>query len=250
MKGKHEPIISEELFLAANTILKGNPQGFKHKKDVDELPLKQFLKCDACGTNFTGYIVRRKTTVIYYYKCNHIGCKKNRNAKYMHDSFKNLLRSYSVKPEFKEPLKETLRNVYYNLTDSNSGEKKALMAKLNELTPKIETIEERFALGEIERDIYVKMTQKLGAEKAALEANLEKLTVKLSNPEELIDFTAVISTSLSEIWSESDHTFKQNIQKLVFPSGLVYNRENDTYRTDNINGIFKVFKSLSNAWEE
>jgi site-specific DNA recombinase len=59
IKGKHEPLISEELFLRANDALKKNAFGYKHKMEF-YVPLKNFVRCAKCDTPFTGYIVKKK----------------------------------------------------------------------------------------------------------------------------------------------------------------------------------------------
>ena len=94
IKGKHEPLISEDLFLRANDMLKKNAFGYKHAKDTN-IPLKNFVRCANCDTPFTGYIVKKKN--LYYYKCNRIGCRCNRSANAMHGQFAELLKGYEVK---------------------------------------------------------------------------------------------------------------------------------------------------------
>jgi len=78
IKGKHEALISEELFLRTNDKLKKNAFGYRHEKGNDNIPLKNFVRCSECETPFTGYIVKKKN--LYYYKCNRIGCRCNRSA--------------------------------------------------------------------------------------------------------------------------------------------------------------------------
>jgi site-specific DNA recombinase len=45
VKGKHEPLISDELFLRANDMLKKNAFGYKHDKGNVNIPLKNFVRC-------------------------------------------------------------------------------------------------------------------------------------------------------------------------------------------------------------
>lgn len=50
IEGRHEPLISRELFLAVHDIRQEKRnQGFVHDKDNENLPLKVFTKCDKCG---------------------------------------------------------------------------------------------------------------------------------------------------------------------------------------------------------
>ena len=95
IEGRHEPLISRELFLAVHHIRQEKrTQGFVHEKDNENLPLKLFTKCDKCGQPLTGYLVKKKG--LYYYKCNTKGCKVNRSAKAMHEMFRGMLKTFKI----------------------------------------------------------------------------------------------------------------------------------------------------------
>ena len=76
VKGRHEGIVSKEIFLLANSIRNRNTT---RRNDFSEVPLKNFMKCSDCGSSFCGYIVKKKG--LWYYKCNKTGCKCNKSAK-------------------------------------------------------------------------------------------------------------------------------------------------------------------------
>jgi hypothetical protein len=90
----------------------------------------------------------------------------------MHDEFKVLLSVYTISEDFVEPLIVQLRYTWDNLTESNTSEKKALFAKLNEVEKYLETLERRHAYGEIKIDIFEKFSAELYESKRLL---LEKL---------------------------------------------------------------------------
>ena len=61
VEGKHEPMISKELFLTVNNIISESTRyGVPHKMENDNLPLKVFLKCLECGEPLTGYYMKKK----------------------------------------------------------------------------------------------------------------------------------------------------------------------------------------------
>jgi len=94
VEGKHEAIISKEVFLKVNGILSERKHGYKTDKEGDFVPLRRFLVCDHCGENMTGYLVRAKG--LWYYKCRTKGCGNNKSAKVLHSAFTNLLQPYSL----------------------------------------------------------------------------------------------------------------------------------------------------------
>ena len=38
---------------------------------------------------------------------------------------------------------------------------------------------------------------------------------------------------------------KENLQKLIFPDGVTYNRKNRTFRTEKINAVFRCIATLN-----
>ena len=70
IEGKHEPIVSRENFLKINSVESNHPK--THKKELEGLPLKQFIYCGQCGTSLTGFLVKKKG--LNYYKCRKKGC--------------------------------------------------------------------------------------------------------------------------------------------------------------------------------
>lgn len=68
VEGVNEKLISQQLFLQVNQVRQATQgkYGVTHKKEVEQTPLKVFLKCDECGQPVTGYVVKQKN--IHYYK--------------------------------------------------------------------------------------------------------------------------------------------------------------------------------------
>ena len=60
-----------------------------------------------------------------------------------------------------------------------------------------------------------------------------------------IDKALNLSESLEKIWVDGDLKQKQNLQNLVFPSGLGYDKSNDRVWTPKVNAIFGSIPILS-----
>jgi site-specific DNA recombinase len=244
IEGRHEGLVSKDIFLKANGVLQKNHQNYKHDKEVEALPLKRFIKCGECGTSFTGYIVKKKG--LYYYKCNRKGCKCNRNAKELHDLFGKFLGYFAIAPELIEPLKEQLTYTFEEMNKENAELQKRLESQLKDIAGRIETIEERFILREITKDLYDKFIGKYKDEKREVLEQLQKVDFGLSNLNKYISFAVNLSCNLQEMWQLSDLATKEKLQNLVFPEGIYYDRENGTYRTERTNAVFELIHSLSN----
>ncbi len=250
IEGKHEALISKELFLAVHNIRMGTNRrlGFVHENENQNLPLKVFIKCDKCKNTLTGYLVKKKG--LYYYKCNTKGCKVNRSAKTMHQMFKELLKSFQVEKGEQELVKIQIEQQVKGFFKSKIETAKTLKVKLAEAEKKKETIEERFAIGEIERNIYEKFKGKFEKEYFEIEQELNKTDNYSSNLKKVIDFVTKTCLNPLVLWEKADLFGKSVFQKLLFPNGIIYNRELDQYRTSRINSFFSLTSEISRGLRE
>ena len=248
VEGKHEAMISKDLFLKANGVLQRNHQKYKQEKENDALPLKRFMKCGECGTSFAGYIVRKKG--IYYYKCNQKGCKCNKNAQGLHDLFKEFLGQYSIAPEFVEPFKEVLTETFEEMNEENVEIQKQLEDKLKAIDAKIETTEEGLVLREITRELHDKFIIKYREEKRKILEEMQKVDFNLSNLGSYISYGLNLSANLQKTWELSNFKDKERLQYMLFPEGIYYDRKNGNYRTERVNIIFDVISSFSEELKE
>jgi site-specific DNA recombinase len=248
VKGKHEPIISEEIFLQVNNALKKNSQGYKWAKENPNIPLKHFVRCEFCSSPYAGYIVKKKK--LYYYKCATTGCKCNRNAEVMHEKFQHYLNSFTVITKFIDPLIKQMQYTYSNLTEANSDEKQVLVKKLNEVKSKLFKVEERFACGEIEKEVYVNVSGKFRTEMDNFGKAIQSATQNFSNPDELINYTLEMVVKLGESWREGQLYQKTALQNLIFPIGIHYDRRIDAFRTNWAVNIFRRIHSFPVDYEK
>lgn len=242
--GKHPALITKELFLKVNGILDKKNFGGNYNKDDENLPLKQFIVADSCGTSYTGYLVKSKG--LYYYKNNRQGSKENRSAKKMHELFIQLLSQYQLSDEsMKAVLKEVIYEVLLELNQDSLESVKVLSTQLSKVESNLETIERRFVLGEIERSLYEKFKDQFDNELQEIQDEIEQSQFNLSNLELAVENALQNALNLTELWVSGDLEEKRRIQKMVFPEGIRYNREKDAYRTPRVNSIFTAISVLS-----
>ena len=67
---------------------------------------------------------------------------------------------------------------------------------------------------------------------------MESYQGKISNLENYITNALTLSSKLSVVWSSSPVGIKEKLQKLIFPKGIYYNRQNEAFRTEKVNSIF------------
>ena len=187
------------------------------------------MYCESCQTPMTGFYVKKKN--LYYYKCRTKHCKNNKSAKILHNSFKNLLKCYEVDPRFSTILKEVMTYVYTNLVKEAQTELTVLKRNLTECKNKINTIEERFALGEIEQSIYAKFKYKYEEEYDEIQQKIDASGFSSSNLKKAIKKVTKYSSNLSDMWDSTKLVNKVKLQYLLFPRGLGYDKSNDKVLT-------------------
>lgn len=246
VEGKHQPLISKELFLKVNDV-QAKDRKSKHRKEFNDTPLKHFIKCAECGTPFAGYEVKKKK--LHYYKCNKVGCKCNKSAKVMHHKFESLLDRFTIDKKLLAPFKERMIETFYQMNESNRVQSKLIKDNLLEVENKIEKLEERYAYGEITKDLYEKFISKLKGEAVEISEKLAEVDFQLSNLEEYINLSLQIASNFSLLWGSDDFGVKSELQNIFFPEGILYDRKIEDYRTENVNGAFELTSLLSSTWE-
>ncbi len=66
-----------------------------------------------------------------------------------------------------------------------------------------------------------------------------------SNLQKAIDKALSISGKLNNLWRSGDLMQKQFVQKLVYPSGIGYDKQNDRVQTTRVNSILASIPLLS-----
>lgn len=243
IRGKHVPLISEDVFLRVNGIVNNNYHGYKVVRRFDEMPLKASVICGGCGRPITAY--PRKNGMYIYYKCPNTGCCFNiRNIK-LHDLFAAELSKLSINESLVPLIKTQLEATYWMLHSSEAAREKPMKDELTRLKNELETMEYNLAIGNIKPELFQKHStthkQKIGE----IEESLSNLSQNTSNLDKMLDNSLKMASNLLNTWKLSDYNGKVRLQKLIFPEGLQYFSENKALRTPKINPIFSAITSIS-----
>ena len=248
-KGKNfPPIVSRELYQKVNGILSERFEKGKHKKEIEQLPLKLFVCCDSCEQPYTGYENKKKA--IHYYKCRTKGCKNNINAKKLNERFQMLLEMFEISDDHKIPMIDMMEGMLDKIFADKKEECKLLKTQLSEIIKKQEKLEERFAFGEIDGVIFQKFGEKVNQEKQQIEKQLAETEIKSSNRKSAISSVLDLAVNFPKMWRLATLTQKHTLQNLLFPKGMRYDRENNRFRTFRINGLFQLIINKTKGLSE
>jgi site-specific DNA recombinase len=164
----------------------------------------------------------------------------------MHGLFTGLLKRYEINRLYLAPLKEHFLLICGALADSGKEDRVTIERNLHALNTKFETLEERFAFGEIDRDIFEKVGGRLKEEIKSVNDELKGSGIELSNPSLLVDHSLEIIGNLSDFWVSGDYDNKRKLQELLFPGGILFDKQSNDYRTLQVNSVLQLTHSISN----
>ena len=113
-----------------------------------------------------------------------------------------------------------------------------------ELEKELREYKRSLALGKIEKDIYDELAADIEERIVAIDEELQKYSENLSNLEKRESDIVLMCSSISTLWKEKDLETRQRIQNLVFPKKILFDRENQHYRTENRNPIYNVIDDI------
>ena len=105
-------------------------------------------------------------------------------------------------------------------------------------------------MGEITKDVYETTIEHLNSELSSINEELEDAEIDLSNIEKHTEEVLTFVYKLSSCWEEGSYQTRQKIQNLVFPTGVLWDKENKCYRTQDMNEAIKVINDISAVYNE
>ena len=245
--GNQPKIVSYEDFLRVQEIMSGRTGVYKHKKETPRFPLKRHVLCSKDHTPFTAYTVKKKN--IDYYKCNLNGCKTNVSAKKLHNRYEDVLRFYNIPDALKPILHGVVSTMMLSENEEQERQEIVLKKQKTECLNKLKTCKMRFGMGDIDEDVYQTTNEMLQEKLDKIELELAKCRKDLSNLDGDVNEVLAMCCKLDCLWKDSSLETSQKLQNLLFPEGILWDKEKDDYRTFNENEALAVIARVSSSYE-
>ena len=245
--GKHPAIISWVEFLQVQEILSGRTGVYKVKTETPRFPLKRHIRCAYDGLPFTAYTVKKKN--IDYYKCNQPGCRNNISAKKVHKLYEELLNTYDIPPVLLGMFREVVEQILLSNNQEQANAMSLLKKQKSELENKMKKCKISFGMGDIDDDVYTTTISAIQERLAKIEVEIAKVKRNLSNLTSTADEVLATCCKLGSLWSDSELELSQKIQNLLFPSGILWDKENENYRTIDENYALGIMHNISVSYE-
>ena len=250
VEGNQEVLVSKEIFLKVNNILSFNSHGYTVKSENENIPLKNFMKCQRCGKSMPGYIVKAKN--LWYYKCRTIGCCTNISAKKVHDNFIDMLKPFQLdlsEQANKFVSKQILKSFKEKLQEQEV-EELTLRKQFKEVEDKLNKLEEKYIIDAINKESYDKFYNIFKEERQSILIKLEKYQIKVSNLEKNVNKMIEFSSNIPSLWTSSDYSSKIKLQKMIFPEGIEFDKEKRVCRTHSVNPVFVYLSRFNKGFEQ
>ena len=245
--GNQPCIVSYADFLRVQDILSGKTGVYKHQKETPRFPLKRHVLCSKDHTPFTAYTVKKKN--IDYYKCNLNGCKTNVSAKKLHSKYEELLRTYKIPKVLKPILHDIISTMILSDNEEQRKNESLLKKQKTEYQNKLKACKVRFGTGDIDEDVYRLTNEELQGKLDKIELELAQCQKELSNRKEEVDEVFLMCCKLDSLWKNSSLEIEQKLQNLLFPNGILWDKEKEDYRTFDENEALSVIARISRSYE-
>ena len=131
-------------------------------------------------------------------------------------------------------------------------EVKAIKINLTKKEKEIELIEFNLATATDAKtkDICSRQLEKVEAERDEILLQLEERDKSILNLEHYIDFGLSLKDNILKLWQLGNLSQKKQIQNLIFPEGMVYNKENDDIEPISKNDFMFLFNLKSISYKD
>ena len=235
--GKHEPIITEQLFYEVQDVLNGKRKVLAVKKTRrEELPLRGFLQCPRCGGTLTGSASKGTGGLYYYYHCMK-GCKERVSADRVNKRFIDALSTITTN-------KNVIDTYYRIMADKFKATGKDKSDAMNKVQEQIDKNRDRLNKARqmmLDNEIDAKEHREIKKEYETVIDGLvrQKMQISLIDDEyrKYLDFSNILLKNLDKGYEQADLANKQKIISVIFPEKLVF--ENNGFRTKQVRKILE-----------
>ena len=245
VEGKHDPIISKETYEQNQYLLYGSKtrKGEEHKTQNPDYPLKGILLCSNCKKQM--YASAPKTGGGGHsprYHCSRTSCKgvvKSIKANLVHTDFVELLERVKPENELLELYKEVL------VFEASNGLER-LSTKISRKRKELDHIAENrikairnYNEGSLSLDEKNDLINDLDQEKIKVTHDLHELESVQTIQEADIDYAMDVMEKVDQQWLGSGIIPQQRFQNMLFPEGVVYNKEAGRFGTTKMSDLYR-----------
>ena len=240
VQGKHEPIVSIELFNEVHELMR---RGKNHKqprnRNNPDFPLRG-VECGHCGGNLSGGFTSGRSKKYAYYGCINPLCSERESIhkEDLENDFTEFLEKYTPDPSLMEALGEAIKVVSEkqsaeNLSQTNRSEK--TRAKLQH---ELEELLQLRVTGIIDNKTFIDEGEKRREKIRNLEAEEFGIAKSSATPDYSTSFGLKLLSEFPLTWSMLEPGELKALRAVLFPKNIQY--QYPGFKTAELSPIYKV----------
>ncbi|REC61778.1 recombinase family protein [Chryseobacterium pennae] len=243
VNGKHAPLITEELFMKVQHVLK--KKGTKDLRlpggriiNEDRYPLRGLMLCPKCGKNITGSSSKGKTKHYYYYHCTS-ACGFRHHSDVVNELFVEELSKYDFPMGIIKILQEVIVRNTKSTSENFEDDRAAVTKRRNELNERISKARDMYLSDKIDEDDFRDIKNRYKGELDDLDYKLSVLTAseKKEGIEQKISKALNAVNNISERYKNAGTIDKRALVSLIYPEKIIFDGEH--FQTPKINSFLE-----------
>ncbi len=240
IKGNHEPIISEKLFIEAQSARnKSASKKFPRNIDNPMYPLRG-VRCGGCGRSISGGKSKGRGKYYHYYSCYCYECGKRTsiNKEIFENDFTSLLKDVTPDDNLFEVLKETIKIAHKQELQSTTATKAGFESKILERKDKKEKLLDLRLAGKISDEDFTEANEKIKFDIYEHEKAINEIFIPELELENVIDSSLDFLKHLPKEWKNLDVKDLRVLRELIFPRNIEYTYPG--FKTAELSIVYKL----------
>jgi site-specific DNA recombinase len=226
--GLHDAIVTQDAFDRVQAILDGRKPSIVAKQKVNPVvPLRGFIRCDACGTPITGGSPKGRGGKAYpRYWCNKSGCRAVTVAKsQFEEEFVHLLQQLRPSAHTVSNIPKVAARVWKDAQGDSEREMTKLNGRLEMLKQLKSGLLRMKVLGQIAQEDFEEERANLTVETYEIDERLREVAAIQATTDSFVRFAELQAVDMANLWDIARPEQKVRVQNLLFGDGLAYSPE-------------------------
>ena len=229
VKGLHIPMITDEEAKRIKDILDGKARPTSRNRNNPEFPLRRTVLCSKCKNPLTGSTPRGNGGKYSYYHCHNRRCgmfgKSMRKAD-VENAFIAYLNKITPKLEWLSLFKGTVIDLWKEKAKLFELDVGVAEKRLKALEAKRKRIFEMREDGSYNQDEFIERKEEVENEIVVAKIALDEARIEQFDIETAVSYATAFISDLGRQWFDLSPKLRPRFQKLVFPEGVWYDKEN------------------------
>jgi site-specific DNA recombinase len=224
VRGDFEPLVDQGTFDRVQMVLAGRaPASVAHVREREAFPLRGLVLCKACGQLVTASVSTGKLgSKFRYYRCHRVKGHLNVRAEAVEAAFVDVLDRLAPKPERLALIQRIFRESWTERIWAASVECASIRREIAKQEARKTRVLEQMADGVLSATDFANVHKKTEAALATLRARLALSEAEGLDLEQAIEYLTHLLWNTSVTWQSSGLQGKQQLQRRVFPEGLIF----------------------------